>query len=79
MENIQEQKIDIFTDPSRNCADAPGVTFYPEDAIGEERARRLCKGCPVLEQCLEYALVNGVKEGVWGGATESERVILRKK
>ncbi|MCQ4207692.1 WhiB family transcriptional regulator [Streptomyces longispororuber] len=39
----------------------------------EERARRICRGCPVLQECAGMAL--GTKEayGVWGGLSEAER------
>ena len=79
MEIIQEQQTNIFYDPSRNCADVPDVTFFPHDEIGVERAKRICKGCPVLQQCLEYALVNREEHGVWGGVSEKERRRLQKQ
>lgn len=44
---------------------------------GRERqtaeARRLCAGCPVTAECLEYAIRAGCEFGVWGGRTEVER------
>lgn len=79
MEIIQEQKFDIFNDPARNCVEVPPKTFFPTDEIGEDRAKRLCQGCPLLEQCLEFALVKGEKHGVWGGKTEKERHRLHKQ
>ena len=41
-----------------------------EDA-GEAKA--ICAQCPVRQACLEYALTNRERDGVWGGATERER------
>ena len=38
-----------------------------------ESAKRTCEGCPVQRDCLEYALVNRVPHGVWGGTDEEER------
>ncbi|MEO5744721.1 MAG: WhiB family transcriptional regulator [Terracoccus sp.] len=43
-------------------------------------AKAVCKGCPVLAQCLAEALDNRTEFGVWGGMTERERrALLRKR
>ncbi|MGI5479317.1 WhiB family transcriptional regulator [Streptomyces lavendofoliae] len=51
------------------------ATFFPlprdHEAIAE--AKELCGLCPVRRDCLNYALENVLKEGVWGGLTEAER------
>jgi len=45
----------------------------PERRVRREaRARKLCHGCPVLDQCRVMARVNG-ENGFWGGETEEER------
>jgi hypothetical protein len=36
-------------------------------------AKVMCLGCPVREQCLEEALLNGEDWGIWGGYTKPER------
>lgn len=56
-----------------NCRTHPPATFFPSDGVGVEVARRICVDCPVKEACLEYALLNGIDHGVWGGASERER------
>lgn len=51
------------------------VVFFPgprdHDEIAE--AKELCGWCPVRRDCLNYALENGLKQGIWGGLTETER------
>jgi WhiB family redox-sensing transcriptional regulator len=47
--------------------------FYPVSDEDAESAKAVCDDCAVRHQCLEYALGNREKEGVWGGATEKER------
>ncbi|WP_338676769.1 WhiB family transcriptional regulator [Streptomyces sp. SCSIO 30461] len=58
--------------------------LYPEDAdelffaSGRDReaiaeAKALCATCPVRDECLDFAVENGLKEGVWGGCTPAER------
>lgn len=56
-----------------NCRREPPLTFFPSDGVGVEVARRICATCPVKAPCLEYALVNHIDHGVWGGASERER------
>lgn len=62
-----------------NCRDYPPATFFPSDGVGVERARAICKGCPVAETCLEYALTERIEHGVWGGASERERRRILKR
>ena len=62
------------------CRGVDPDIFYPvsDDDAGEAKA--VCARCPVREPCLEYALVNRERDGVWGGATERERRrILRQR
>ena len=55
----------------------PGIFFPPRHDPGTE-AKRICQHCPVLDECLDYALQAG-ELGVWGGKTEAERRTLRRK
>ncbi len=55
------------------CRDLDPAIFFPNDGVGVQAAQRICAECPVKAPCLEYALVNRVDHGVWGGASERER------
>ncbi len=55
------------------CRDMIPAVFFPSDGMGVEIARTICADCPVKAACLEYALVNRVDHGVWGGTSERER------
>ncbi len=55
------------------CNDLDPAIFFPNDGVGVEIARKICADCPVKTPCLEYALVNRIDHGVWGGASERER------
>jgi WhiB family transcriptional regulator, redox-sensing transcriptional regulator len=62
------------------CTDIPPSTFFPSDGVGVDTARKICHDCPVREPCLEYALINRIDHGVWGGTSERERRrILRQR
>ena len=55
------------------CRGVDPDIFYPVSDEDAEEAKGICAGCGVRETCLEYALGNREREGVWGGATERER------
>lgn len=55
------------------CAEADPEVFYPEFGQSAAAARAICRSCPVVAECLSYALRNGERHGVWGGMTEHER------
>jgi WhiB family redox-sensing transcriptional regulator len=46
----------------------------------QNRAKLICRCCPVRTECLADALDNGIEFGVWGGMTERERrALLRQR
>jgi hypothetical protein len=45
------------------------------DKVNEE-AKAVCRTCPVIQKCLDYALSAQEAEGVWGGTTAKERELL---
>lgn len=47
--------------------------FYPASDDEAEEAKAVCGVCPARQACLEYALANRERDGIWGGATERER------
>ncbi|WP_073224376.1 WhiB family transcriptional regulator [Streptomyces sp. NBRC 110465] len=59
--------------------DAEAVFFPgPRDHEDIAEAKELCGWCPVRRDCLDFALENGLKEGIWGGLTKAERAPLHK-
>jgi WhiB family redox-sensing transcriptional regulator len=55
------------------CRDYPAEIFFPRNGTGVITTQKICEGCPVINECLEYALENHVDHGVWGGKSERER------
>ena len=46
----------------------------------QNRAKQLCRACPVRTECLAEALDTEIEWGVWGGLTERERrALLRRR
>jgi WhiB family transcriptional regulator, redox-sensing transcriptional regulator len=62
-----------------NCRLYPPATFFPSDGVGVDRARKICKECPVLARCLDYALDERIEHGVWGACSERERRRILKR
>ena len=61
---------------------SPGRTpavFQTGAMKAQHAAKVVCKGCPVLAQCLAEALDSRTEFGVWGGLTERERRVLLLK
>lgn len=66
------------------CRGPQATVFFPpphferksERAERERRAKEICATCPVIEECLDYALTIREPHGVWGGLNESERRLL---
>lgn len=61
------------------CAQTDPEAFFPEKGGSTRDAKKVCGACTVREQCLEYALANDERFGIWGGMSERERRRLRKK
>jgi WhiB family redox-sensing transcriptional regulator len=62
------------------CRGIDPAVFYPPTEEDADEAKAICAQCPVQEPCLEHAIDNREKNGVWGGATERERLrIIRRR
>lgn len=61
------------------CAQTDPEAFFPEKGGSTREAKRICESCEVRQECLEYALANDERFGIWGGLSEMERRRLRKR
>ena len=59
------------------CAETDPEAFFPEKGGSTREAKRVCSGCEVRAECLEFALANDERFGIWGGLSERERRRLR--
>ena len=60
------------------CAQTDPEAFFPEKGGSTREAKRICSGCDVRAECLEYALAHDERFGIWGGLSERERRRLRR-
>jgi len=56
-----------------SCRDADPELFFGGTDAQTREAVKICRGCAVREECLDWALEMRVKYGIWGGLTERER------
>ena len=56
-----------------SCREADPELFFPPDDSSADAALRICSGCAVADECLDWALEMRITYGVWGGATERDR------
>jgi WhiB family redox-sensing transcriptional regulator len=60
------------------CAQTDPEAFFPEKGGSTREAKRICAGCEVRAECLEYALTFDERFGIWGGLSERERRKLKR-
>lgn len=61
------------------CAQIDTEHFFPELGQTSTVARKICGGCPVRVKCLNYALDEEIRDGIWGGTTGKQRYALRRQ
>jgi WhiB family redox-sensing transcriptional regulator len=61
------------------CAQTDPEAFFPEKGGSTREAKKVCTGCDVRSECLEYALANDERFGIWGGLSERERRKLKRR
>lgn len=49
------------------CAQTDPESFFPEKGGSTREAKKVCLACEVRSECLEYALSNDERFGIWGG------------
>ena len=66
------------------CRDEDPELFFPVGTSGPAllqiaEAKSVCRRCPVVSECLTWALESGQDAGVWGGMSEDERRALKRR
>ena len=73
---------DLFASPAfmdlGSCRGMDPDIFFPDRGESLSPAKAICAECIVQVECLEYALDNRERFGVWGGTSERERRRLRR-
>ena len=61
------------------CPQTDPDAYFPEAGLTTRALKKICMSCDIREDCLQYAIDNDERFGVWGGLSESERRKLKKK
>ena len=77
MENLLEVPPETWAERAL-CAQTDPEAFFPEKGGSTREAKRICQGCEVRDECLEYALEHDERFGIWGGLSERERRRLKR-
>lgn len=58
-----------------SCLGLDANLFFPLQGRADcvKEAKKVCAACPARNKCLEWANINQIAYGVWGGLTVSER------
>ena len=55
------------------CAQVDPELFFPEKGGSTREAIAVCRSCEVRAECLQAALDNEERFGIWGGLSERQR------
>ena len=66
------------------CLRVDPELFFPIGNTGPalvqiEEAKAVCRRCEVVESCLSLAMESGQDAGVWGGLSEDERRVIKRR
>jgi len=54
------------------CLEHLDVEFFPGPGQSAEPAREVCRRCAVRVECVEFAIDNGIVDGIWGGVSGAQ-------
>ena len=66
------------------CRDTDPALFFPVGTTGPAieqiaSAKKVCLSCLCRDDCLEFALTTNQDTGIWGGTSEEERRVIRRR
>lgn len=63
------------------CAQIDPDLWFAEEGnyAASIEAKKVCQTCPVVQQCLEYAIDNNILYGIWGASTLRERQAVKRR
>lgn len=63
------------------CKEEDPELFFPigTAVLQIDEAKAVCRRCPVMERCLQWAMDSGQEHGVWGGTSEDDRRRMKRR
>jgi WhiB family redox-sensing transcriptional regulator len=66
--------------PCRNYPDLFFQELVGRDAVTNQKiAKDMCGQCPIVKECLAFAMKHEQQYGIWGGLSPYERRLLKNK
>lgn len=72
-----EEAVDHGWMTGARCVETGPEPFFPGQHEKATGAKRVCQGCEVRAECLDYAMALRIEDGVWGGQSSRERRKVR--
>jgi len=72
------KSLDISWRDEAACKSVPTEAFFPEEGGVPTTLAKLCAGCPVRSECLDFAVSDWTIYGIWAGTDEKERRKMRQ-
>ena len=85
MKDVSKSFMEPVVGKQAACASVEPELFFPSYAIGgpgeqvEALAKAVCRRCPIINECLEFAFHTGDKWAIMGGMTPAERESIRRR
>ena len=76
---VEPEEAELSWQERALCAQTDPEAFFPEKGGSTREAKKVCVSCEVRAECLEYALENDERFGIWGGLSERERRNLKRR
>ncbi|MFQ6485897.1 MULTISPECIES: WhiB family transcriptional regulator [Brachybacterium] len=76
---VEQDEAELSWQERALCAQTDPEAFFPEKGGSTREAKKVCVSCEVRAECLEYALENDERFGIWGGLSERERRKLKRR
>lgn len=81
--SVSKSFLQLVADEPPPCTEVEPETFFPNYGASDEflirLAKRVCAKCPIITECLEFALETGDQHAVLGGTTPAQRDRIRKR
>lgn len=59
--------------PAALCTQTDPEIFFPERGMPATAAKKVCRRCPIIDQCRIWVTANPQPYGVWAGMSAGER------
>jgi WhiB family redox-sensing transcriptional regulator len=82
MRDVSKSFMEPVVGKKAACQDVEPEIFFPNYSEGgefqEALAKKVCRSCPIINECLEFALHTGDKWAILGGMTPAERTSIKR-